>query len=138
MDENLPPIPALLQAARGAYGAAIRRDVAQCGFEPLPPNGAFVIGALHYELSREDIMHERGRAIERGQVISRLEQSGYVVDDEEGLHLTAKGHECSHVVRDATSGVTSQLVEAVGEENFEHFLRGLMTLIELREAAEQA
>jgi hypothetical protein len=40
------PIPALLRAARGAYGHAIHRRLAAAGFDDLPRNGPFVLGGM--------------------------------------------------------------------------------------------
>jgi hypothetical protein len=51
MDEADEPsgeivLPALLRAARGTYGAAIRDALAEAGCEDLPRNGSFVVGAI--------------------------------------------------------------------------------------------
>jgi hypothetical protein len=83
MTDILPPIAVLLKEARGAYGVAIHHQLTARGFDAVPPNGAFVLGALHHEASRENIEHERGRALEKGQTIAQLVAAGYLLDDGE-------------------------------------------------------
>jgi hypothetical protein len=138
MTDSLPPVAVLLREARSAYGAAIRRELAARGFDALPPNGAFVLAALHYDMTREDIVLERGRAMENSQTIEKLIEAGYITQDEGGLHLTNTGHDCAHGVNDATSALTIQVGEAMGEEGYRHFIAGLITLIEFKEAAEES
>jgi hypothetical protein len=137
MTDELPPIPALLQAARSAYGVAIHREVASRQLRPLPPQGAFVLGALHRGASLDDILHERGRAMEKAMTLSHLTQSGYVVHDDEGLRLTERGHECAHAVYDATSDLTTHVATILGETGFESFVTGLLALIDIKEAGEE-
>ena len=136
MTDELPPIAILLKEARGAYGAAIHREVASRGLDPLPPQGAFVVAALHYEQPLENILRERGRAMERAQTLAHLRESGYIVDDAGGLHLTEKGHECAHAVADATSNLTRTVVETVGPDGFESFVAALLALVENKESGE--
>jgi hypothetical protein len=69
MAESLPPIAVLLREARDAYGVVIRREVERKGMTPPPPNGAFVLGALHFGMSREDVMHQRGQALDKGRAL---------------------------------------------------------------------
>ena len=133
MPDTLPPIAVLLKEARDAYGAVIRREVERKGLPALPANGAFVLGALHYGHSREDIMHQRGQAIEKGRVLSDLVECGYVLDEPEGLRLTAAGRQCADAVADAASALTTHLSQALGEEGYAHFVLGLMTLIDIKE-----
>lgn len=92
--DTLPPIAVLLKEARDAYGAVIRREVERKGMTPLPPHGAFVLGALHYGLTRQEIMHQRGQALDKSRALSRLGDAGYLLDEPDGLHLTASGNEC--------------------------------------------
>jgi hypothetical protein len=138
MTDSLPPVAVLLREARSAYGLAIRRELADRGFDALPLHGAFVLGALHYERALEDIVRERGRAIEKSQTIEKLIEAGLVTQDEGGLHLTDTGHDCALSVNDATSALTIQVAEALGEEGYRHFIAGLITLIEIKEAAEES
>jgi hypothetical protein len=135
--ESLPPIAVLLKEARDAYGVVIRREVERKRMTPLPPNGAFVLGALHYGLSREDIMRQRGQALDKGRALARLVECGYLLDEPDGLHLTASGRECALAVADATSALTTHLNQALGDEGYAHFILGLMTLIDMKEEIEE-
>jgi hypothetical protein len=87
-------------------------------------------------MTREDIVRERGRVMEKSQTIEKLIAAGLVTQDHDGLHLTDTGHDCAHGVNDATSALTIQVGEALGEEGYRHFIAGLITLIEIKEAAE--
>ncbi len=138
MTDTVPPIAVLLKEARGAYGTAIRNELATRGLEALPPNGAFFVGALHFEMPLADIMRERGRALERGQTIDKLIDAGYVLDDEGLLRLSERGHECADAVYAATSSLTNRLAEVLGDDGYAHFVAGLLTLIEMKEEAEEA
>ena len=136
MVESLPPIAVLLKEARDAYGAVIRREVERKGLTHLPPNGAFVLGALHYGLTRRDIMHQRGQALDKSRALSQLSDCGYLLDEPDGLHLTAAGRECALAIADATSALTTHLNQALGDEGYAHFILGLMTLIDIKEEIE--
>jgi hypothetical protein len=138
MTESLPPVAILLREARGAYDAEIRQTLAARGFDPLATNGAFVLGALHYEMTRDDSVRPRGRTLEKSHTLDRLIEAGYVDDVEGEFRLSERGHACAHAVVEATSKVTAQLNEALGDEEFGHFLTGLITLIEMKEAVEES
>jgi hypothetical protein len=89
-------------------------------------------------MTREDIVRERGRAMEKSRTIDKLIAAGLVTQDHDGLHLTDTGHDCAHGVNDATSVLTIQVGETLGEEGYRHFIAGLSTLIEIKEAAEES
>ena len=137
MPDDFPPMAVLLKEARSAYGAAIHREVARRGLTPLPPQGAFVVVALHHDLPLVDILRERGRAMERAHTLEALVASGYVIDDPMGLRLSERGHDCAHCVLDATGALNAELVSQLGEEGFAALITGLITLIKLKEAAEE-
>jgi DNA-binding MarR family transcriptional regulator len=40
------PLPTLLRGARATFGSVIRRRLKVAGFEDVPPNGLFVLGAI--------------------------------------------------------------------------------------------
>jgi DNA-binding MarR family transcriptional regulator len=40
------PLPALLRGARATFGSVIRRELAAAGYDDVPPNGLFVLGAI--------------------------------------------------------------------------------------------
>ena len=136
MAEELPPIPVLLKEARGAYAAAIRNNIAKHGLPPLPRDGAFVLGALHNGLTFDVILRERGRSIEHHQSLERLLADGYLSQSDEDLILSTSGHEAAHVVAAAVSGLYEELELTLGEAGLQSFLKGLVTLIEIKESEE--
>lgn len=136
MAESSPPIAVLLQGARDAYGTVVRCEVERKGLAALPPHGAFVLSALSYGLSRADIMHQRGQALEKSLTLSRLVTLGYVIDDADGLELTTLGDQCVLAVTEATSALTNHLNQALGDDGYAHFILGLMTLIDIKEDIE--
>ena len=137
MSETLPPIAVLLREARDAYGAVVRREIARKGLAPLPRHGAFVLGALHYGLTRDEIMHQRELALDKTVAITRLVESGYLDDGPDGLRLTAKGRHCAEAVADANEALTTHLNQALGDEGYCHFILGLMTLIDVKDDVEE-
>ena len=74
------PVPALLRAARRAYGSAVRRSLAEAGFEDLPPNGPFVLGGLlNNGENLRDLLRALGMNRERGrEFLVSMVQLGYM------------------------------------------------------------
>lgn len=136
MTETLPPIAVLLKEARDAYSVVIRHEIDRKGLAPLPRHGAFVLSALHFGLTREQIMHLPDQTADKGIVISRLVESGYLSDEPDGLQLTSMGDECAQAVADASDALTTHLNQALGDEGYCHFVLGLMTLIDVKEDVE--
>jgi DNA-binding MarR family transcriptional regulator len=72
--------PALLRAARGVYGSAIRGALAAKGCDDLPRNGAFVVGAIARDGSPlSEIISYLGLSKQRaGQLVDTLVTRGYL------------------------------------------------------------
>jgi hypothetical protein len=136
-DDELP-MPVLLQEARGAFGTVIRQEIERRGLPRLPRDGAYVLGALHFE-ERDlgEVIHRRERSIERHQTISHLVQGGYLEDVGMGLNLTERGVEGAKAVADAVGGLYHELGHAVGEDGIATLRKGLLALIEIKESAEE-
>src|SRR5580765_8318553 len=73
-------IPALLRAARGAYGQAIRKSLAQGGFDDVPSNGAFVLGGIaNHDVTAGDLIRQLGVSKQAAsQLIDTLVLRGYL------------------------------------------------------------
>ena len=73
-------IPALLRAARGAYGHAIHRSLVAAGFDDLPRNGPFVLGGMARQGgSAGDLIRELGVSKQAAsQLIDTLVLRGYL------------------------------------------------------------
>ncbi len=135
-------MPALLRHARTTYGAAMRRALAEAGYDDIPGNGLYVIGGL--ALGREDI--PLGQLIRElriskqgaGQLVDTLVTRGYLeraMDKEDRrkltVTLTQRGREAAAVQAAAREKVDANLLAAVGAEDIERTRRTLATLIDM-------
>jgi hypothetical protein len=92
-DEEQDPIPALLRWARGAYGQAVRGNLAEAGFDDLPGNGPFVLGGMaRFNGSAADMITGLGVTKQAAsQLIDTLVLRGYLtreVDPEDRRRMT--------------------------------------------------
>ena len=133
-------LPALLRAARGAYGAAIRAALNAADLADLPREGPFVIGAL------VRIGPQLGRIIGAlgiskqagGQLIDMLVQRGYLErepdpDDRRRyvLALTPRGKAAARAIRAAIAHVDAELERRVGAVNVRRARRTLHALAQI-------
>src|ERR1700759_2203754 len=107
-DDAPAVIPALLRAARGAYGDAIREELAADGIDDLPRNGAFVLGGManHGGAPGDLIRQLRGGKEAASQLIDSLVLRGFLErhidpDDRRRLtiELTPRGQAAAAAVR---------------------------------------
>lgn len=131
--------PALLRAARVAYGSAIRASLADVGCDDVPRNGSYVVGAIaRTGASLSQIIRELGVSKQAaGQLVDTLVMRGYLdrsVDPEDRrrltISLTERGHAAAAVIRTAIERVDAGLVERVGTEYVAHARATLASLIE--------
>jgi DNA-binding MarR family transcriptional regulator len=135
-------MPALLRHARTTYGAAMRRALAEAGFDDIPGNGLYLIGGL--ALGREDI--PLGQLIRdlrvskqaAGQLVDTLVTRGYLeraMDKEDRrkltVNLTERGRGAAAIQAAAREKVDAELLASVGAEDIERTRRTLVTLIEM-------
>jgi len=132
-------IPALLRAARTRYGAAIRVAFLAHGYEDMPRNGAFVLGAIvRTGAPLGNIIKSLGVSKQTaGQLVDTLVARGYLVravdpDDRRRLtvSLTERGAGAAEVSRQAVDAVDAALTRAVGEDCVAQMRRGLAALID--------
>jgi len=131
--------PALLRAARTTYGSAIRTAASREGFDDLPRNGSYVIGAIVRSgapLSRviKDLGVSKQAA---GQLVDTLVARGYLdrsVDSQDRrrltISLTERGQAAAMVIRRAVERLDADLVGHVGPEFVAHTRATLASLIE--------
>jgi DNA-binding MarR family transcriptional regulator len=140
-------IPALLRAARNVYASVIHRAYAEAGFEDVPGNGTYVIGAIARggaPLSR--IISELGVSKQAaGQLVDTLVMRGYLdrtVDPEDRRRLTVtlteRGAAAAAVSRAAVEQVEADLLARVGAAYLKHTRRTLGALIHAHEPAQPA
>jgi DNA-binding MarR family transcriptional regulator len=130
--------PALLRAARSAYGSAIRESLAEAGCDDVPRNGSYVIGAIaRTGAPLSQIIKELGVSKQAaGQLVDTLVMRGYLdrsVDPEDRrrltISLTERGHAAAAVIRSAIDRVDAALVDRVGQEYVRHARVTLAALI---------
>ena len=131
--------PALLRAARRAYGSAVRGALADAGYDDVPRNGSYVLAAIARTgapLGR--IIQELGVSKQAaGQLVDTLVTRGYLdrapdPDDRRRLTitLTVRGHAAAEEIRSAVARVDDGLVRRVGPEYVAHARAALAALIE--------
>ena len=140
------PFPALLRAARRAYGAAIRAALADAGCDDMPRNGSYVIGAIaRTGASLSQIIKGLGVSKQAaGQLVDTLVTRGYLdrspdPDDRRRLTvtLTERGHAAATVIRSVIERVDADLAGRVGAEHVAHTRATLAALIESNYGAEE-
>ena len=141
------PVPALLRAARGAYGTAVRASLAASGFEDLPPNGPFVLGGIvnHGEGVR-DLLRGLGMNRERArELLVTLVQRGYMkrtavepgADDPERILVepTERGRAAAAAVQSAIKAVDSELAARCSPDEIKGMRSALVALNGIRDHA---
>jgi DNA-binding MarR family transcriptional regulator len=138
--------PALLRAARAAYGSAIRASLGEAGCDDVPRNGSYVIGAIaRTGAPLSQIIRELGVSKQAaGQLVDTLVMRGYLdrsVDPEDRrrltISLTERGHAAAVVIRSAVDRVDAGLVGRVGPEYVRHTRVTLAALIHDDNGAEE-
>lgn len=130
-------MPALLRAARAAYTNAVRKAAVAAGFEDMPKNGAYVIGAIGRGAAMANIIQGLGISKQAaGQLIDALVLRGYVECREDpedrrklSMALTTSGEEAAATIRKATNGVDARLKKRAGAKSVSEARKVLLTLI---------
>lgn len=133
-------LPALLRGARSTYGGAIRDALAEAGFDDIPKNGIYVIGAIsRMGAPMATIIRQLGVSKQAaGQLVDALVLRGYLeraVDDEDRRRLTValteRGRAAAEVSRKTVERIDAALLKKVGREHIAHARATLMALIGL-------
>jgi len=138
-------IPALLRAARGAYGHAIRKALAEGGFDDGPANGAFVLGGMaNHEITAGDLIRQLGVSKQAAsQLIDTLVLRGYLErevnpDDRRrvNVELTERGVAAGKAIGAGRQAVDDELETMISPTELKGLRTGLVALIEIRERLE--
>ena len=138
-------LPALLRAARGAYGNAVRRELAATGFDDLPRNGPYVLGGMaNRGGSLSDLVRQLGVSKQSAsQLIDILVLRGYLErhvspDDRRRMEvvLTDRGRAAANAVRVAVDSVDEELARRLSPTELAGLAAGLIALTEIREQGE--
>jgi DNA-binding MarR family transcriptional regulator len=138
-------IPALLRAARGAYGHAVRSRLATAGFDDLPRNGPYVLGGMaNHGGAAGDLIRQLGVSKQAAsQLIDTLVVRGYL---ERQVHpadrrrmtvaLTERGHTAAAAVAEGVESVDAELASLLSPAELAGLCAGLEALCEIRERLE--
>jgi DNA-binding MarR family transcriptional regulator len=135
-------VPALLRAARGSYGDAIRGTLTAAGFDDMPRNGSFVLGGMSNRGgSAAELVRDLGISKQAAsQLIDTLVIRGYLVRDadpadrrRQTLAVTERGRAAAAAVGTAIASVDAQLTALVSAEQFAGLRAGLAALTAIRE-----
>lgn len=130
------PIPALLRAARGAYGHAIRRRLAGAGLDDLPRNAAFVLGGMaNRGVAAADLLRQLGARA--GELVDALVARGYLEKRNTTLELTPRGEAAAREVRAGVEEVDRELASQLTEAELDGLRAGLVALTTIREQMEE-
>jgi DNA-binding MarR family transcriptional regulator len=138
-------IPALLRAARGSYGHAIRARLAAAGFDDLPRNSAYVLGGIvNHGGSASGLVRELGVSKQAAsQLIDTLVVRGYLrreadADDRRRvtIDVTERGRAAAAAVRSGVQEVEAQLADAISPAQLAGMRAGLTALCTIREQME--
>jgi DNA-binding MarR family transcriptional regulator len=138
-------IPALLRAARGSYGHAIRVRLAAAGFDDIPRNGAFVLGGMvNHGGSAGGLIRELGVSKQAAsQLIDTLVVRGYLersvnADDRRRMtiEVTDRGRHAAAAVRAGVVAVDAELAQMISPAELAGLRSGLEALTDIRERME--
>ncbi len=140
-------IPALLRAARGSYGHAIRTSLAEAGFADAPRNAAFVLGGMvNHGVAPGDLIRQLGVSKQAAsQLIDTLVVRGYLERKPNSedrrrvtIEATERGREAAKAVRAAVLSVDEELASLVTAEQLAALRAGLVALCDIRDRREEA
>ena len=128
-------IPALLRHARTPYGTAMREALEAAGYDDLPANGLYVIGALGFGAGDVPLGHIiddlRISKQAAGQLIDTLVTRGYLarsVDDDDRRKLTIVLTERGRAAAEGRKRIDAELLAIVGQEDVTTLRRTLALL----------
>jgi DNA-binding MarR family transcriptional regulator len=139
------PTTALLRAARGSYGHAIRTRLAAAGYDDLPRNGPFVLGGIvNRGGTAGRLVRELGVSKQAAsQLIDTLVLRGYLErepDPEDRrrvtIVVTERGRAAAAAVLSGVEAVDAELAERIEPDQLAGMRAGLVALCEIRERLE--
>ncbi|HEX4466072.1 MAG TPA: MarR family transcriptional regulator [Solirubrobacteraceae bacterium] len=138
-------LPALLRAARGSYGHAIRASLARAGFDDVPRNGAFVLGGIvNQGGSAGQLVRQLGVSKQAAsQLIDTLVVRGYLersphTEDRRRVTVeaTERGRAAAKAVREGVLAVDEELAGLISARDLAGLRAGLVALCDIRERME--
>ena len=134
--------PALLRWARGSFGDAMHKALAEAGCDDVPPNGMYVIGGLAMgagDVPLSVLVKElRLSKQAAGQLVDTLVLRGYVFRETDEadrrrftVTLTERGRHAAEVQRTAREKLEAELERRVGAAAIAGARKTLGALIEM-------
>jgi DNA-binding MarR family transcriptional regulator len=132
-------MPALLRGARRVYGEAIREALSEAGYDDIPKNGIYVLGAIaRMGVPLSSIIEQLGVSKQAGgQLVDTLVVRGYLdreTDPQDRRRVTVKlserGRAAAEVSRAMIDRIDARLARQVGREWIAHTRATLQALME--------
>lgn len=143
------PLPALLRHARSAYGSAMRRALEDAGYDDIPRNGLYVIGALAFGAGDVPLaalirdLRISKQAV--GQLVDTLVSRGYLdraIDGQDRrrlvVTLTERGRAAAATQAAARQRVDAALLAKVGAQCVQQACIALASLADMAHGSEPA
>lgn len=135
-------IPALLRHARSTYGRAMRRSLAEAGYDDIPANGLYIIGGLALGdggVPIGQLVRELGVTKQAaGQLVDALVLRGYLdrqADPEDRrkliVTLTERGRAAAEAQTAGRNRIDAELLACVGQGDISAARRTLGALVEI-------
>ena len=138
-------LPALLRAARGAYGHAVRKHLAEGGFDDLPRSGPYVLGGIVNRAGNASDLIRQLRVSKQAasQLVDTLVLRGYLeraVDPEDRrrmtLSVTERGRAAAAAVKAGVEEVDAELLERLEPAGVRALRAGLVALCDINDSYE--
>ncbi len=135
-------MPALLRAARGSYGQAIKTKLAAAGFGDLPRNGGFVLAGMgNHGGSASDMIEGLGVSKQAAsQLIDTLVSRGYLTREIDAtdrrrmrIDLTERGRAAASCVRAGVDEIDAELAQMISPGELAGLRVGLEALGRIKE-----
>ena len=134
--------PALLRWARGSFGDAMHKALAEGGCDDVPPNGMYVIGGLAQgagDVPLSVLVKELKLSKQAaGQLVDTLVLRGYLTRETDEANrrrftvsLTERGRHAAEVQRGAREAIDAELLSRAGAEAVAGARKALGMLIEI-------
>lgn len=134
--------PALLRHARTTYGAAMRRALAEAGYDDIPKNGLYLIGGMAFHEGNVPLGNlVRDLRVSKqvaGQLVDTLVTRGYLrraMDEQDRrkltITLTDRGRAAAVAQTEARKEIDAELIARVGARNVDIARRALAALVEI-------
>lgn len=135
-------MPALLRHARTTYGLAMRRALAEAGYDDIPRNGLYVIGGLalgNSDLPLAQLIKDlRVSKQTAGQLVDTLVLRGYLVRHVDAadrrkltVSLTERGRAAAETQAAVTKEIDAAWIARIGQKAVHTTRRALAALIDL-------